>query len=355
MDALTHCEYEIQEVMKQIDVLVGSKQQEWEEKNRILHTRISERDDELQQQYEISGKLKGEISTLKAQLDVSERTREEIIARHETEIIELRKAFAAVKEKYTQVPKGFMGQLRKTHSNEIHELKKELKDSLEKLKSACRENAELKKEREDFKLRTDSYSKKLEENLRLSQSELIDIKASFKERENELEMNLATARTAGASVEGDLVKETKELRRVKCELRDALSMLKQAREDQARIMIEKENCLQKLRKELESVKANSKNEIAQMRTRLSFVETENDKLNQSLESINRSISGRTSLGREVEIPADVSDKRELISGPNMSQTATDFLVQEDLYSGQLEALLDGHIRNLQEHLTTHGP
>eukprot|EP01135_Chromosphaera_perkinsii_P000309 Nk52_evm78s62 gene=Nk52_evmTU78s62 len=361
MEALTHCEYEIQEVMKQIDILVVSKQREWESKHAAVLARLAERDHELQRQYEICGSLKGEIAKLESKLELAESEKEQLSVKHVGEIAELRKAFASVKDEYMREPKDYMAKLRTSHSKEMREVKSELKSTLKKLQSACRDNSQLKQEkeklREECERKSDSSQAEVENLLR----EISEMKLASRRKEEEWSIKLAEAKSINISREDDLFKEAKELRKVKVELRDALSKWKHAVEEKAQVLEEKEVAITELREYCEALEQEKMENCKTLQSKIRELQEQNSHLNASLSTVNKTLDSKIAEQAQLEesvqdsVATSMSSRKHVDPHSHLTQTTpvpntAAFLQQENLHSHELEELLDNHIHKLQVHL-----
>ncbi|XP_077899473.1 centrosomal protein of 63 kDa isoform X5 [Ictidomys tridecemlineatus] len=102
---LTSCEAELQELMKQIDIMVAHKKSEWEGQTHALETCLDIREQELKtlrSQLDIKQK---EVGLLKQQLEDHEKIKQEMAMEYKQELKKLHEELGRLKRSYEKLQK----------------------------------------------------------------------------------------------------------------------------------------------------------------------------------------------------------------------------------------------------------
>ncbi|XP_053565764.1 centrosomal protein of 63 kDa isoform X3 [Bombina bombina] len=99
------CEAELQELMRQIDIMLAHKKSEWDAQTQILTTRLELRDQELSSAHEREERLNQEIRSLRKQLREQEEGNCVKTAEYETQLKRFQEELTKLKKSYERVQK----------------------------------------------------------------------------------------------------------------------------------------------------------------------------------------------------------------------------------------------------------
>ncbi|XP_028656262.1 centrosomal protein of 63 kDa isoform X2 [Erpetoichthys calabaricus] len=117
---VTGCEAELQELMRQIDIMVNQKKAEWERQTQTLEARLEAREKELiSTRFSLDAK-NHEAGMLIQRLEDMERSNQEIVFKYEEKLNALQSELEKLKYSY--------GKLQRHHSKRAREASKELAD-----------------------------------------------------------------------------------------------------------------------------------------------------------------------------------------------------------------------------------
>ncbi|XP_053314923.1 centrosomal protein of 63 kDa isoform X2 [Spea bombifrons] len=97
------CEQELQELMRQIDIMLDHKRSEWEAKMQILNTRLELREQELNCTQAREGLLNQEVRSLKQQLQETEEENRSKIVEYEDQLSRFQEELSRLKKSYEKV------------------------------------------------------------------------------------------------------------------------------------------------------------------------------------------------------------------------------------------------------------
>ncbi|XP_058430783.1 centrosomal protein of 63 kDa isoform X5 [Marmota monax] len=114
---LTSCEAELQELMKQIDIMVAHKKSEWEGQTHALETCLDIREQELKtlrSQLDIKQK---EVGLLKQQIEDHEKIKQEMAMEYKQELKKLHEELGRLKRSYEKLQKKQIREFRGNTKN----------------------------------------------------------------------------------------------------------------------------------------------------------------------------------------------------------------------------------------------
>uniref|UniRef100_A0A3Q4HBS9 CEP63/Deup1 N-terminal domain-containing protein n=1 Tax=Neolamprologus brichardi TaxID=32507 RepID=A0A3Q4HBS9_NEOBR len=87
---LSSCEPELQELMRQIDIMINDQKKKWEDENRALELRVKSREEELLNSRSTIERRDLEIGLLRKQLEDVKTGPQELAAKYEQQLHKLR-------------------------------------------------------------------------------------------------------------------------------------------------------------------------------------------------------------------------------------------------------------------------
>ncbi|XP_023368761.1 centrosomal protein of 63 kDa [Otolemur garnettii] len=114
---LTSCEAELQELMKQIDIMVAHKKSEWEDQTHALEACLDSRDRELKTLRTHLDMKHKEIEMLQQQREEHEKTKEKMTMEYKQELMKLHEELGRLKRSYEKLQKKQIREFRENTKN----------------------------------------------------------------------------------------------------------------------------------------------------------------------------------------------------------------------------------------------
>ncbi|XP_077039874.1 centrosomal protein of 63 kDa isoform X3 [Agelaius phoeniceus] len=260
---LTSCEAELQELMKQIDIMVAHKKSEWEGQTQALETCLSAREQELSSAKAALQEKQKEVGMLRRQVEDVEKSKQDMVREYEQQLKKFQEELSRLRRSYEklQKKKRSRGEAIKGQEEdkfELSRLTRKLEEfrqksldwekqrlqyqqqvaSLEAQRKALAEHSELMQNTEKFKVSTPpscwnqtqlASRKQMLDSVELANRSEIQHLSSRLERAkdtisaNELEVERLSMRVDDLSEDNRIILEDQ--RRVQEELRQSKTML----------------------------------------------------------------------------------------------------------------------------------
>ncbi|XP_069720823.1 centrosomal protein of 63 kDa isoform X3 [Phaenicophaeus curvirostris] len=109
---LTSCEAELQELMKQIDIMVAQKKSEWEGQTQALEACLSIQEQELSSVRAALQEKNEEVAMLRQQLEDVEKAKQEMVREYEQQLKKFQEELSKLKRSYEKLQKKHLREAR---------------------------------------------------------------------------------------------------------------------------------------------------------------------------------------------------------------------------------------------------
>ncbi|XP_069752596.1 centrosomal protein of 63 kDa isoform X2 [Narcine bancroftii] len=254
-NVLTTCEAELQELMKQIDIMVAHKKSEWEVQFQSVQNRLKVREQELGAFRLLLDQKQAEVGQLHQQLKDSDKTQHDMVRQYESQLIMFQQEIDKLKKSYEKLQRRQLKEEREKKDKQGRtEGMSELSRLSKKVEKSMEENEELKK--------------KLQEQEYLIQSKDLQQKQLSKElaRCNELLLAREKATSSQTELQREVTLQTSP--QSEKNLMDEVTVLKQSLDSANENVLKKQEEL----KQMEEENSKCKLDVKKLRDQLNLVE-----------------------------------------------------------------------------------
>ncbi|NXO00716.1 CEP63 protein, partial [Rhinopomastus cyanomelas] len=143
---LTSCEAELQELMKQIDIMVAHKKSEWEEQTRALEACLSVRDQELASARAALLDKNKEIGVLRHQVEEVEKAKQDMVREYEQQLKKFQEELSRLRRSYEKLQKNQQREARGEANKRQGEDQLEISRLCRKLEEFCQKSLDWEKQ-----------------------------------------------------------------------------------------------------------------------------------------------------------------------------------------------------------------
>ncbi|XP_069720826.1 centrosomal protein of 63 kDa isoform X6 [Phaenicophaeus curvirostris] len=165
---LTSCEAELQELMKQIDIMVAQKKSEWEGQTQALEACLSIQEQELSSVRAALQEKNEEVAMLRQQLEDVEKAKQEMVREYEQQLKKFQEELSKLKRSYEKLQKKHLREARGEAGKRQGEDQFEMSRLTRKLEVLQDEKMELKatlQSQEDFSDSSKLHQEQLQKEL----------------------------------------------------------------------------------------------------------------------------------------------------------------------------------------------
>ncbi|XP_028725766.1 centrosomal protein of 63 kDa isoform X4 [Peromyscus leucopus] len=186
---LTSCEAELQELMKQIDIMVAHKKSEWEGQTHALETCLDIRDRELKTLRSQLDMKHKEVGVLHQQIEEHEKTKQQMALEYKQELKKLQEELGRLKRSYEKLQKKQLKEFKGTKKS-LREDRSEIERLTGKIEEFRQKSLDWEKQRLVYQQQVSSLEaqrKALAEQseiIQALQEEQKELKASLQSQEN---------------------------------------------------------------------------------------------------------------------------------------------------------------------------
>ncbi|XP_033894347.2 centrosomal protein of 63 kDa isoform X2 [Acipenser ruthenus] len=110
--SLTSCQAELQELMRQIDIMVAHKRSEWEAQSQAVQARLQVREEELHTALDLLEHRHKEVGMLRHQVEEMQEVKQEVVSKYEEQLQRVKEELARLKRSYEKLQRRQLKEAR---------------------------------------------------------------------------------------------------------------------------------------------------------------------------------------------------------------------------------------------------
>ncbi|XP_013380898.1 centrosomal protein of 63 kDa-like [Lingula anatina] len=159
--ALSSCETELQELMKQIDIMVHNRRMDWEREASALQVKADSKDKECQIMRATLEQKHREIGQLRQQIEGMDRAQRDMVAEYEKQLLQVRNELHSLKRSYEKTQRK-MSRQAKELGREKEKQSAEAQDSMSELTRLKSKLEEYRQHSQECELQRSNYTRQID-------------------------------------------------------------------------------------------------------------------------------------------------------------------------------------------------
>ncbi|XP_055485601.1 centrosomal protein of 63 kDa isoform X8 [Psammomys obesus] len=257
---LTSCEAELQELMKQIDIMVAHKKSEWEGQTHALETCLDIRDRELKALRNQLDMKHKEVEILHQQIEEHEKTKQEMAMEYKQELKKLQEELGRLKKSYEKLQKKQIREFR-GNTKSLREDRSEIERLTGKIEEFRQKSLDWEKQRLIYQQQVSSLEaqrKALAEQSEIIQAQLANRKQKLESVELSSQSEIQHLSSKLERAKDTICANELEIERLNMRVNDLvgtnMTILKEQRQKEEKLR-ESEKLLEALQEEQKELKA----------------------------------------------------------------------------------------------------
>ncbi|XP_060241402.1 centrosomal protein of 63 kDa isoform X1 [Meriones unguiculatus] len=257
---LTSCEAELQELMKQIDIMVAHKKSEWEGQTHALETCLDIRDRELKALRNQLDMKHKEVGILHQQIEEHEKTKQEMAMEYKQELKKLQEELGRLKKSYEKLQKKQIREFR-GNTKSLREDRSEIERLTGKIEEFRQKSLDWEKQRLIYQQQVSSLEaqrKALAEQSEIIQAQLANRKQKLESVELSSQSEIQHLSSKLERAKDTICANELEIERLNMRVNDLvgtnMTILKEQRQKEEKLR-ESEKLLEALQEEQKELKA----------------------------------------------------------------------------------------------------
>ncbi|OBS68361.1 hypothetical protein A6R68_03100, partial [Neotoma lepida] len=281
---LTSCEAELQELMKQIDIMVAHKKSEWEGQTHALETCLDIRDRELKTLRSQLDMKHKEVGMLHQQIEEHEKNKQQMAMEYKQELKKLQEELGRLKRSYEKLQKKQLREFRGNNRN-LREDRSEIERLTGKIEEFRQKSLDWEKQRLVYQQQVSSLEaqrKALAEQSEIIQAQLANRKQKLESVELSSQSEIQHLSSKLERAKDTICANELEIERLNMRVNDLMgtnmTILQEQRQKEEKLR-ESEKLLEALQEEQIELKASLQSQEAKMKkeklqTKLKAVDTQ---------------------------------------------------------------------------------
>ncbi|XP_056005210.1 centrosomal protein of 63 kDa-like isoform X3 [Ostrea edulis] len=362
------CEAELQELMKQIDIMMATKKKDWEHQIQSLQSKVELQDKEnLLQKSTIDQKHKEIVATsslishLRVQVETMEKSHRELVTCYEQQLSNLKNEVQKVKRDYERLSKKHVKQI-KDHQRDRDKSHTDLQDSSTEIGRLNNKILEYRQKAKDWELQRRTFQKQIEaldsqrkaltEKCEFIQSQSQTYQSQLDRRKQMLDSTELSLKNQITQLEGQLERtnetltsqETK-VEKLKSSLDDAMSAHKKAMDDNEKLLTDLKKANNTIRK-YEEEKGELESELRTKEDLLRALDEDKGLHSESMTKMEQTLAEKDEIIKSL---SDIRQKEESDQKRLMRESMEDAKEETRLCKKHEKELRD-ELSSLQSHL-----